>query len=132
TGDQFFLPPGGDPLQGVDKERAAHVDLRARAGDFSLLASYNYRKKGVPTGAFDTFAPGTSTTDRRGFVEADFSRTAASGLGLDARASYDGQRYRGDWQYTQSDPGYDTSTEDWLDGELRVRLPDFAGNRVFL
>jgi len=135
TGDQFFVPPnGGGVAQGVDGERAAHLDLRARAGDFSLLASYNYRKKSIPTGAFDTSAttPGTNTTDRRGFLEADFSRTAPGGLGLDARVSYDGARYRGNWQYNGVGAGYDSSAEDWLDGELRVRLPEIAGNRIFL
>jgi outer membrane receptor protein involved in Fe transport len=134
TGDRFFVPPGGGGVApDLDKERAAHLDLRARAGGFSLLASYNYRKKAIPTGAFDTSlgTAGTDTTDHRGFVEANFSHTLASGLGVDARASYDGARYRGNWQYNQIGPGYDTSVEDWLDGELRVRLPEFAGNRVF-
>src|SRR5207253_3105370 len=84
AGDPFFANP--DPLNGavakdLDRERAAHVDLRARAGDFSFAASYNNRRKDLPTGAYDTVfgAPGTSVHDQRGFVEAQYNHTLASG-----------------------------------------------------
>src|SRR5262249_33717872 len=50
TGDAFFVAPGtSDIAQNLDKERGGHADVRARAGDFTLSASYNERKKILPT-----------------------------------------------------------------------------------
>ena len=139
TGEQVFVRPGDATqlAQRLDTERAGHVDLRARLGDLTLTASLNQRKKALPTGAFDTVfgAPGTSTRDQRGFVEADFNHAFTSGLGLDLRVSYDNQRYTGSWQYNGRAPGVlgnDTSTEDWADAELRLKLPAFAGHRIFV
>jgi len=77
-------------------------------------------------------AAGTRTTDQRGFLEAAVNHTFASGFGLDARAAYDGERYRGDWQYRDVGAGYDTSHENWGTAELRLRLPPLAGHRVFV
>ena len=139
TGEPVFVRPGdaSQLAQRLDTERAGHVDLRAHLGDLTLSASLNQRKKALPTGAFDTVfgAPGTSTRDQRGFVEADLNHAFASGLGVDLRVSYDNQRYGGSWQYigrAQGVLGNDTSTEDWADAELRLRLPAFAGHRIFV
>jgi outer membrane receptor protein involved in Fe transport len=64
-----------------------------------------------------------------------YSHTVASGLGIDARASYDAIRYYGSWQYRGSDgslqPGDDTNDSDWLGGEVRVRFPEVARNKFF-
>ena len=138
SGERFFVDPGTDLIaRDQDQERAGHVDLRAKAGGLTLLASYNTRKKLLPTGAFSTIfdAPGTSLKDTRGFVEALYDHTFASGLGFDLRASYDGERYVGSWQYigrALGTLGSDTSTEDWVTGELRLRLPEWKGHRFFL
>ncbi len=138
-GETVFVRPGDATqlAQRLDTERAGHVDVRARLGDLTVSASLNQRRKALPTGAFDTVfgAPGTATRDQRGFVEANFNHAFASGLGIDLRASYDNQRYIGRWQYNGRSPGElgnDTSTEDWGDAELRLRLPALAGHRVFL
>ena len=139
SGEPFFPDPG-DPsriARNLDRERSGHVDLRARAGELTLLASYNDRRKDLPTGAYDTLfgAPGTSTHDRRGFVEAQWAHAFPSGLGIDARVAYDGERYDGRWQYAGRDPGVlgeDSSAEDWGTAELRLRLPEWRGHRVFI
>ena len=137
-GEPFFLnPTDGTVAQNLDHERAGHVDLRARAGDLVLLASYNDRRKDLPTGAFDTIfaAPGTNTRDRRGFLEVQLNHTFGSGLGLDLRASYDYERYHGQWQYNgtaRGNFGSDLSAEDWGTAEARLRLPDLGGHRIFL
>jgi outer membrane receptor for ferrienterochelin and colicins len=139
TGEAVFVRPGdaSQLAQRLDGERAGHVDLRARLGDFSVSASLNQRRKALPTGAFDTIfgAPGTATRDQRGFVEANFNHAFESGLGVDLRVSYDNQRYTGRWQYNGRALGVlgnDTSTEDWGDAELRLRLPALAGHRLFI
>ncbi len=138
TGEPVFVRPG-DPsqlAQRLDTERAGHVELRARLGDVTLAASLNQRRKALPTGAFDTVfgAPGTTTRDQRGFVEANLTHAFTSGLGLDLRVSYDNQRYQGSWQYNGRPPGVlgsDTSSQDWGDAELRLKLPALAGHRIF-
>ena len=136
-GDPLFVSPAdGSIARNLDKERAGHLDLRARAGDFSLAASFNNRRKLLPTGAFDTVfgAPGTQVRDQRGFIEGQWNHAFPSGLGIDARVAYDGERYNGSWQYTGRAPGNlggDTSAEDWGTAELRVRLPEWHGHRFF-
>ena len=138
AGDPIFADPR-DPTRtalNLDGERAAHGDFRARAGELTLLASYNTRRKTLPTASFDTVfgAPGTVLRDERGFLEAQLAHVFPSGLALEARASYDGERYRGTWQYQGRAAGLlgsDTSREDWVTAELRLRLPELAGHRLF-
>ena len=138
AGEPFFVNPGtGTVAQNLDHERSGHVDLRARAGDLLLLASYNDRRKELPTGSFDTIfgAPGTTTRDRRGFLEAQFHHTFTAGLGLDLRASWDTERYHGQWQYNgtaRGTFGSDLSAEDWGSAEARLRLPDLGGHHLFV
>ena len=139
TGEPVFVNPGdvSQLAQNLDRERAGHVDLRARYGDFSFAASLNQRRKILPTGAFDTQfgVDGTSTRDQRGFIEGSFDHVFASGLGIDLRISYDNQRYKGTWQYNGRPAGVlggDSSTEDWGDAELRVKLPELGHHRVFV
>ena len=135
SGEPVFLEPGmsGAGANGADGERAGHLDLRARGGDFALAASYNDRLKDIPTAPFDTIfgAGGTNTRDRRGFAELSFDHAFESGLGVDGRVSYDAVRYRGNWNY-QVGPGTDGSDQDWVTGEARLRLPTFLGNNVFV
>lgn len=142
SGEPVFVEPGGAAksfARDLDGERALHADIRARlANDLSLVASFNQRKKTIPTAPFNTVfgQDGTFTRDQRGFVELSYGHTFNSGFGLDARAAYDMTRYYGSWQYQGSDgsiqPGNDTNDSDWISGELRFRLPEFAGNRVFI
>ena len=139
TGEENFLSPSpaGSPFAGVahdlDGEVGAHGDLRARLGDFTLLASYNFRKKDIPTAPYSTTfgTGGTSVLDRRSFVEANYNHTWKSGLGVDVRASYDAERYIAHWDYLVG-PGQDTTEEDWVTGEVRVRLPELLHNKLFL
>ena len=138
SGDSFFVNPG-DPsrvAQDLDGERSGHADFRAHGGDFTFLATYNDRRKDLPTGAFDTIfgAPGTYNRDRRGFLELQWNHTTGAGVTLEARVAYDGERYNGQWQYAGTplgDFGSDLSAEDWGTAELRARLPAFGGHRIF-
>jgi len=143
-GEPVFLSPAptgpfSGYARGLDQERALHADVRARLGnELQLLASFNQRKKTLPTAPFNTFfgLDGTTTKDQRGFVELSYGHTFGTGLGLDARASYDLVRYVGHWQYRGSDdslqPGSDSNDSDWLSAELRFRLPEFLGNRIVI
>jgi outer membrane receptor protein involved in Fe transport len=134
-GESIFAAPPRDLPQkfalGFDEEKAGHADLRAHSGDFAFAAVYNRRDKGIPTGPYDTFAVrGTQNADQRFFAEGTFSHDF-SGLGLDARLSYDGARNAADYAIKNSDPGRATRNADWGEGELRLRLPEVLGNHFF-
>jgi outer membrane receptor protein involved in Fe transport len=139
TGQSFFPNPGNAALiaQGLDNERAGHVDFRARIGDFTLLATYNDRHKDLPTGAYDTIfgAPGTYVHDERGFFEVQYNHAFDGGFTVEGRVAYDGEWYNGQWQYSGTplgDFGSDLSCENWGTAELRLRLPTFSGHRIFV
>src|SRR5207237_7306753 len=126
-GETLFDGPSGLAV-GLDDEKAAHGELRGRAGDLTLHASFNRRDKGIPTGPFNTFGlPGTRNDDQRWFAEAAYSRDFA-GLGLDVRASHDGAR--SDTTYAAASSALRTA--EWSEGEVRLRLPEFLGNQVFI
>ena len=137
AGDPFFAnPANGAIAQDLDRERAGHVDLRARAGDWTLSAAYNERKKLLPTAAYETVfgGAGTFVHDRRGYLQAEFEHAFDSGLAFDVRAAYDGVRYNGSWNYAGRPKGVlgsDSDSEDWATAEARIRLPELGGHRIF-
>ena len=138
-GEQQFhspaLPGFADNLDGED---AAHADLRARAGDFNLLASYNERSKTLPTAPFDTLfgSPGTSTYDARFYGELSWNHPFLDGGSVDARASLDGRRHSASFAYRGADPALDYPGNsgriaNWGEAEARLRLPPVLGNSLF-
>ncbi len=139
--DKLFLVPGattagGAPVvaQDLDFEYAGHADLRARYQDLTLSATYNYRKRSLPTGTFQSApgAPGSNVLDRRGFVEASYNHAFGSGLGVELRASYDAYRNKANWNYLDVGAGVDTLAADWLTGEARIRLPEVFHNKLLV
>ena len=139
--DQFFAVPASATPDGiarvgqdVDGELAVHGDLRARWSDFSLAGTYNYRKKDLPTGAYRTYpgVSGTNLLDRRSFIEGSFNHAFESGLGIEARVSYDAYRYKANWNYDPEGPGVDTTAADWLTVEGRIRVPEVFHNKLLV
>jgi outer membrane receptor protein involved in Fe transport len=140
--DALFLvpdakaPAGSAPVvaQDLDFEYAGHADLRARYKDLTISATYNYRKKSLPTGTFQSVpgAPGSNMLDRRGFVEANYNHAFDSGLGIELRASYDAYRNKANWNYLEVGAGLDTLAADWLTGEARIRLPEVFHNKLLV
>ena len=124
---------------GLDGERSIGATLSARAGDFSLHAKWNQRRKQVSTAPFGAAvgAPGTTYVDARGFAEARFEH-AWERLTLNARAYFDGSAFRGTYAYPdESDPTLDpppvTYEQDlggayWFGAEARGRLRLFGEN----
>jgi outer membrane receptor protein involved in Fe transport len=134
-GENVFAAPGDPPQPlaiGLDGEKAGHADLRARSGDFALEAVYNRRNKGIATGPYNTFAQaGTQNDVQRWFVEGSFSHDFGDGLGLDLRALHDGSHTVQDYAISGSNPGKATRDGEWSGGEVRIRLPEFFGGRVY-
>ncbi|MFT3839789.1 MAG: TonB-dependent receptor [Myxococcaceae bacterium] len=127
------LPDYGGTAHGNDQERALGASASARAGDFSLVAHINQRRKYVPTvplgASFDV--AGTNYLDARGFTELRFEH-AFDRLTVSARAYYDASRFNG--AYAVENPDDTIRVEhayggaDWGGGEVRGRLRVFGEN----
>ena len=130
--------------QNVDGEDAAHADLRARFDDFGFTGSINQRRKQVPTGSNGTVfgQPGTDTDDLRWFGELTWAHAFNWGGSVDARVSLDGRRHDADLALKGvgsnglpdllGHHGTNGRLADWADAELRLSLPPFLGNRIFV
>ncbi len=122
-------------VRGLDGERSLGTSMRAEFEGFTLVAKLNQRRKQIPTqplGA-DFGIPGTEYTDTRGFAELRYEK-AWSRVTLNARASYDGSRYRG-WYARLDSAGdrfrdTDTGAADWFGGEVRAGIKLFTGNKL--
>lgn len=118
---------------GGDRERAQHLDVVERIGPWSFRASYNHRRKYMPTGAYGTQPrAGTFNDDHRTYAELRFDKTLG-GLGLAARAAYDASWYHG--HFITIDPTEGTEEvlrARWVTGELRLTLPAFWRQRLTL
>lgn len=140
-GDRTYLSPeplGGQSLsQTNDGERAFHAALRARAGDFTLAAMFNTRRKASPTGQFGVLFPHDQrSTDTIGFAEARYAHGAPEGLFFTARVYYDGSRFKGVYNLpipdlpTQAQATVNTGGADALGAEVRLQLMELASNRL--
>jgi hypothetical protein len=122
-------------VKGLDAERALGASLRANVGDFTLVGKINQRRKQAPTAPLGSAfgVPGTEYTDARGFAELRFEH-AWERVQLNARASYDGSRYRGYYAHLD-DQGVkyrttDSGGGDWFGAELRAGIALFGQNRL--
>jgi outer membrane cobalamin receptor len=107
----------------------------------TLRGVYGTREKEIPTASYGTVfdAPGTSTVDTHGYVDARYERTAADGWDVMARGFYDRDAYRGIYVYpsandpadlTQTSPEMDFGDGRWWGTEMRAARTMFARNRV--
>lgn len=125
----------GVVVQGLDGERPLGASMVGEYKGFTVLGKINQRRKQVPTAPYgsEVGLPGTEYTDARGFAELRFEH-AFSRVTLNARASYDGSRYRG--YYAKLDENgqqyrdTDTGGGDWFGGEVRAGITLFEGNRL--
>jgi len=104
------------------------VFLKAKKGSLTLLGGYNERKKGVPTGAWDTNFddPGTRTWDERSFADLSYLVGDTSEDSIRLRSYYNGYFYKGRYAYTPADQtSFDLSRSAVWGGELVItkRLP---------
>jgi outer membrane receptor protein involved in Fe transport len=140
-GDRIYVSP--EPIDGQtlsptnDRERAFHAELKARAGDFSLLGSFNTRRKDSPTAQFEVlFGRAESSKDNIGFVEGRYDHVFGEATAFTARAYYDGSRFVGRYPFaSDTDPNTavvsgDNGGADVVGGELRLQLPELARNTL--
>lgn len=136
VGQRRYEWPDGETV-GVraDRETAAHADLSARLGPVTLRASYNDRKKNVPTGSFNTApVPGTTYRDKRAMAELRVDQELR-GFVVSGRAASDLSWFEGDYRQRTPVVGDYELTMDrfrshWETGELRLRTPRFWGQQL--
>jgi outer membrane receptor for ferrienterochelin and colicins len=113
----------------ADKEKSDSFLANLSYRDFTLHATYGSRYKRIPTASFLTVFNDnrTFTTDRRGYLDLQYTHTFANQLGVQARAAYDSYRYDGDYVYDlsldgtpQLDINKDLSRGAWWSGELQL------------
>jgi outer membrane receptor protein involved in Fe transport len=131
--DEFRDEPSQGVARDADGEDAEHAALRARAGDFSLDAAWNRRRREVPTASFGTvFDPAHTgaqvveeTLDQRAYVEGRFQRDLG-GARLLLRVGLDHADYRGHYPYSEAGRGdftlIDEGVGSSLGGEAQVAV----------
>ena len=125
-----------------DYDRANSAFSAMSYKDFTLTGAYVSRKKGIPTGAFDTVFdnPNTFTKDERGYIDLKYEHSFPGLADITARVSYDFYKYDGDYIYDWADPGdppYLVTNKDyakgqWWSANLQINKTLFEKHRVIL
>ncbi len=109
NGQDWYYPEFDSPATnnglavGSDYEKARKGLARLSFEDFSFQIGYVTRKKGVPTGAFDTVYgdPRTYTIDELAFADLSYRHDFTARTSIASNINYDWYAYNGSWQYDQ-------------------------------
>jgi outer membrane receptor for ferrienterochelin and colicins len=101
------------------------------SGGFQLSAAAVQRTKVIPTASYgvDFNDPGNRTTDKRAYLDAQYSVQGSRGAEYTFRGYYDVYQYSGDYLYSgtvNQDRAYGT----WYGGEARVTARVLSAHRV--
>jgi outer membrane cobalamin receptor len=110
-GSDFYVPEYDAPethdgfARGVDWEGQWGFGGKLQRGALTVTASFNSRRKSIPTGAFAVmFGDDRSwTVDRTGGLQIAYERPVAKGMSLRTRAYGTGYWYKGDYAYAADD-----------------------------
>lgn len=106
-------------------------------GLLRVQARYSQRKKGIPTGAWETIFNGEDawTWDRRASVEARFEHALSPDKNLLLRGYTDHNQYLGFYPYLDDDEivdSFDEATDFWTGGEAQFRWDMSSANRLIV
>ena len=124
-GRDLYYPEYDDPAtnngiaHGLDWDRHRSILGAAQYRDFKFTGMATWRKKGVPTGAWETTFNDSrhQTLDERGFVELAYEKKPSDKTGLAARIYYDRYHYWGCYPYDVLN--FDSDVARWFGGELQ-------------
>jgi len=138
--DLFFQDKGW--ARDSDFDRSNNFFTKASFRDFTLTGAYSSRKKGLPTGSYDTVFnnPNTFTIDERGYIELKYEHSYTGLADISARVSYDSYKYDADYMYDWADPGeppYLVANKDYAKGQwvsvgLQANKTFFEKHKVVL
>jgi len=136
--DLFFQGKGWS--RDSDYDSAGNFFTEASFRDFTLTGAYVARKKGVPTGSYDTVFNNsdTFTKDERGYIELKYEHSFSGLADITARVSYDSYKYDADYIYDWADPGdppdlvanKDYAKGQWWSAGLQINKTLFEKHRI--
>jgi outer membrane receptor for ferrienterochelin and colicins len=99
----------GGMARGDDYEKASKVNARLSIGGISFQGGFSSRKKGIPTGSFETIFGDsrTSTVDEIGFFSAGYGKELNSKTRFSTDLYFDHYSYRGTYAYRDDSTGAD-------------------------
>jgi outer membrane receptor for ferrienterochelin and colicins len=133
NGENYYFSeldaPATNYGQSVNRDWEKYIGLQTNLSNnnFKLSASYNYRAKGIPTGAFNTDLNGdVESTDERFFIESSYRKDIRKNSSLLFRLYFDGYKYAGSYPEDGID-SFDKTDGRWWGSELQYYLE--AGKR---
>ena len=125
-----------------DYDRANNAFSGISYKGFTLTGAYVSRKKGIPTGAYDTVFnnANTFTKDERGYIDLKYEHSFPGLADITARVSYDSYKYDADYIYDWADPGdppdlvanKDYAKGQWWSANLQISKTLFEKHKVIL
>ena len=94
---EFAATPSGGHTYRSDYDGSKSVYARISLSDFTLTGLLGSRKKGIPTGAYQTVFndPNTRTIDERGYLNLGYRKVYSDSIEVSAQLFYDHYRYDG-------------------------------------
>jgi len=125
-----------------DYDRANNAFSGISYKGFTLTGAYVSRKKGIPTGSFDTVFNNnnTFTKDESGYIDLKYEHSFTGLADITARVSYDWYKYNADYIYDFADPGNppdlvankDFAKGQWWSADLQITKTLFEKHKVIL
>ncbi|MEI6305194.1 MAG: TonB-dependent receptor [Deltaproteobacteria bacterium] len=94
---EFASTPSGGYTYHSDYDSSKSLFAHFVKSDFTLTGLYSSRKKGVPTGAYQTVFndPNSRTIDERGYLDLSYNKLFSDSIDVSSRVFYDHYRYDG-------------------------------------
>ncbi|MGZ2371674.1 TonB-dependent receptor plug domain-containing protein [Ancylomarina sp. YFZ004] len=104
---------------GLDWEKLYGLYSEISKGNLTIKASLSNRRKGIPTGAWETDLINTSKSlDLRYYFDLQYKKEFNKKLSFLLRSYYDSDNYKGKYSY-ESYKSYDKSNSNWLGTEAQ-------------
>lgn len=125
-----------------DYDRANNAFSAISYKGLTLTGAYVSRKKGIPTGSYDTVFNNANsfTRDERGYIDLKYEHSFSGLADIAARVSYDSYKYDADYIYDWADPGAppdlvankDYAKGQWWSANLQITRTLFHKHKVVL
>ncbi|MFH1679745.1 MAG: TonB-dependent receptor [Candidatus Eisenbacteria bacterium] len=146
-GRDLYYPEFDDPAtnggvaEGADRDGSKSAYASLSRGGVRVEGLYGWRKKGIPTGAWETAFNDSRThsVDERAYLALSYTRALGSGVEVSGEASYDWYGYDGDYVYEleeEGEPSTYVSTDyvrgEWWRGDLSLSVPLAERHRLMV
>lgn len=135
-GENFYFPELDNPennhgiSKGLDWENYGNLLTLFKSGNLTFTGNISARKKGIPTGAFETdLTDKPYSFDRRYFLETSYRKDIKNNKQILLRAYYDNYFYKGFYP-TGEENIYDHSSGEWVGAEFQYFLKTGQRNEI--